>query len=292
MRDTPRIVDARAFDAAGLAAAKGPTRVSVCLPARNEAATIGTIVEIVHGLVQAGLVDELIVMDDGSRDGTGDVAAAAGAKVVTTTQETLMFLELTDAQRRHRAEQHPEQEAAGDRRRGHVPEPHRPQLDPPLPQPQAHRREHGQHHHGHLADPGRYILETTTLAEEDKPDLRQYSVAVRVSLNVANLRNFFGQFAPELRTTQYGPEIWSTSIPPTASPTATLTAVVVFPTPLTPTKSHTLGLSASPGTRCSVLSAPSRREIISVCRASSSAVGFATMQTSAPFACASSISFV
>jgi RIO kinase 1 len=26
---------------------------------------------------------------------------------------------------------------------------------------------------------------------------------------VANLRNFFGQFAPELRTTQYGPEIWS-----------------------------------------------------------------------------------
>ena len=27
--------------------------------------------------------------------------------------------------------------------------------------------------------------------------------------DVANLRDFFGQFAPELRTTQYGPEIWS-----------------------------------------------------------------------------------
>ena len=27
--------------------------------------------------------------------------------------------------------------------------------------------------------------------------------------DVANLRNFFGQFAPELRATQYGPEIWS-----------------------------------------------------------------------------------
>ncbi len=27
--------------------------------------------------------------------------------------------------------------------------------------------------------------------------------------DVANLRNFFGQFAPELRTSQYGPEIWS-----------------------------------------------------------------------------------
>lgn len=56
--------------------------VSVCIPARNEAATIGSIVEIVHGLAQVGLVDELIVMDDGSHDGTGDVAAAAGAKVV------------------------------------------------------------------------------------------------------------------------------------------------------------------------------------------------------------------
>jgi hypothetical protein len=40
-----------------------------------------------------------------------------------------------------------------------------------------------------LADPDRYILEATTLAEEDKPELRQYTVAVRVSLNVANLRN-------------------------------------------------------------------------------------------------------
>jgi RIO kinase 1 len=27
--------------------------------------------------------------------------------------------------------------------------------------------------------------------------------------DVANLRAFFGQFAPELRATQYGPEIWS-----------------------------------------------------------------------------------
>jgi len=40
-----------------------------------------------------------------------------------------------------------------------------------------------------LADPDRYILEATTLAEEDKPDARQYTVTVRVSLNVANLRN-------------------------------------------------------------------------------------------------------
>lgn len=40
-----------------------------------------------------------------------------------------------------------------------------------------------------LANPDRYILETTVLGEEDMPDKRQYTVAVRVSLNVANLRN-------------------------------------------------------------------------------------------------------
>ncbi len=40
-----------------------------------------------------------------------------------------------------------------------------------------------------LANPDRYILESTVLGEEDTPDKRQYTVAVRVSLNVANLRN-------------------------------------------------------------------------------------------------------
>jgi hypothetical protein len=40
-----------------------------------------------------------------------------------------------------------------------------------------------------LASPDRFILESTTLAEEDRPDTHQYTVTVRVSLNVANLRN-------------------------------------------------------------------------------------------------------
>ncbi|MDW5444218.1 hypothetical protein [Polaromonas sp. SM01] len=40
-----------------------------------------------------------------------------------------------------------------------------------------------------IADPDRYILETTVLAEEDSADKKQYTVAVKVSLNVANLRN-------------------------------------------------------------------------------------------------------
>jgi hypothetical protein len=40
-----------------------------------------------------------------------------------------------------------------------------------------------------LANPDRFILESTILAEEDSADRKQYSVSVRVSLNVANLRN-------------------------------------------------------------------------------------------------------
>jgi hypothetical protein len=40
-----------------------------------------------------------------------------------------------------------------------------------------------------LAAPDRYILDTTVLAEEENKDKKQYTVAVRVALNVANLRN-------------------------------------------------------------------------------------------------------
>ncbi len=40
-----------------------------------------------------------------------------------------------------------------------------------------------------LSNPDRFILETTVLGEEDAPEKRQYTVAVRVALNVANLRN-------------------------------------------------------------------------------------------------------
>jgi glucosyl-3-phosphoglycerate synthase len=55
------------------------SRISVCLPARNEAATVGAIVETVRGV---DLVDEIVVIDDGSTDGTAATAAAAGARVV------------------------------------------------------------------------------------------------------------------------------------------------------------------------------------------------------------------
>ena len=72
------------FAAADLVDLKGSTTVSVCLPARNEEATVGTIVGVVRAelMDKLGLVDELIVMDDHSTDRTAAVAEAAGATVV------------------------------------------------------------------------------------------------------------------------------------------------------------------------------------------------------------------
>src|SRR5262249_43321387 len=54
-------------------------RVSVCLPARNEASTIAA---IVREAVRLDIVDEVVVLDDGSTDDTAAVARAAGARVV------------------------------------------------------------------------------------------------------------------------------------------------------------------------------------------------------------------
>ena len=65
-----------------LRAAKHGRTVSVCLPARDEAPTIGPIIEACLEL--GPLVDEVLVVDDGSRDETCEVAAAAGARVART----------------------------------------------------------------------------------------------------------------------------------------------------------------------------------------------------------------
>jgi glucosyl-3-phosphoglycerate synthase len=68
------------FPEARLRAAKRGRSISVCLPARDEAATIGPIVRVCRDL--RPLVDEVVVVDDGSTDDTGAVALAAGARVV------------------------------------------------------------------------------------------------------------------------------------------------------------------------------------------------------------------
>src|SRR3954470_12934297 len=60
-------------------AARGSTRVSVCLPARNEAATIGA---IVAEAARRDIVSEVVVLDDGSTDETAAISAEAGARVV------------------------------------------------------------------------------------------------------------------------------------------------------------------------------------------------------------------
>lgn len=71
-----------AFDPDALVAAKGTQTVSVVLPALNEARTVGAIVTTFRALVESGLVDELVVVDPGSHDGTDAVAKDAGATVV------------------------------------------------------------------------------------------------------------------------------------------------------------------------------------------------------------------
>lgn len=50
------------------------------IPARNEAPTIGAVVDAVR---TAEIVGEVVVVDNGSTDGTGEVARAHGALVVT-----------------------------------------------------------------------------------------------------------------------------------------------------------------------------------------------------------------
>jgi glucosyl-3-phosphoglycerate synthase len=76
------------FTVERLVEAKRGATVSVCLPARDEEATVGRVVEVIRTQLMDGalmdgapLVDELVVIDDGSTDATASVAAAAGAEV-------------------------------------------------------------------------------------------------------------------------------------------------------------------------------------------------------------------
>ena len=86
--DTWVVGQPRRFDAdraaPELAARKGDHTIAVCLPARDEAATVGTIVETLRRALvdEVPLVDELVVIDDHSTDDTARVAADAGATVV------------------------------------------------------------------------------------------------------------------------------------------------------------------------------------------------------------------
>jgi glucosyl-3-phosphoglycerate synthase len=75
-----------AFDAERLAAVKTAT-VSLCLPARNEARTIGPILSHLIPLRERGVLDQLVVLDN-STDGTAEIARNLGVEV--HDQEELM----------------------------------------------------------------------------------------------------------------------------------------------------------------------------------------------------------
>jgi glucosyl-3-phosphoglycerate synthase len=83
-----RVFRAADFSVPGLVELKGDHRISVCLPARNEEPTVGAIVDTIRRstMDDVGLVDELLVIDDHSSDGTADTAAAAGAKVIDASE--------------------------------------------------------------------------------------------------------------------------------------------------------------------------------------------------------------
>ncbi|WP_305094391.1 glucosyl-3-phosphoglycerate synthase [Prescottella sp. R16] len=70
------------WSVADLERAKAGRTVSVVLPALNEERTVAGVVDSIHPLL-GGLVDELIVLDSGSCDGTAVRARAAGATVVS-----------------------------------------------------------------------------------------------------------------------------------------------------------------------------------------------------------------
>ena len=81
--DRLRRFEAGVFDLTHLCEHKGTTTVSVCVPARDEAETVGPIVQTISTLRHRGLVDEIVVMDDRSTDATAEIATAAGARVVS-----------------------------------------------------------------------------------------------------------------------------------------------------------------------------------------------------------------
>src|SRR5260370_25827475 len=69
--------------ASGVAAGTSSPEVSVVIPCLNEADTIEIVIgEARQALDRAGIAGEIIVADNGSADGSRELARAAGARVV------------------------------------------------------------------------------------------------------------------------------------------------------------------------------------------------------------------
>ena len=78
--DGPWTLNRDEFDLKRVQAMKSSTSVAVVIPAKNEADTIGAVLEAVNFHVD--FVDELVVVDDHSNDDTPTVANRHGAKVL------------------------------------------------------------------------------------------------------------------------------------------------------------------------------------------------------------------
>jgi glucosyl-3-phosphoglycerate synthase len=100
------------FDLSQLRGAKGMQSVTVIVPTKECAATIeGILGETVEPLAEQGLIDEVVVVDAGSRDGTAEIAAGAGARVL---QQDDLVAELGPAQGKGDAMWRTLQATAGD----------------------------------------------------------------------------------------------------------------------------------------------------------------------------------
>jgi glucosyl-3-phosphoglycerate synthase len=73
------------FEPGDLLARKRET-VTVCLPTRETAETIGVVVTEIEALRDLGLVDQVVVVDADSADGTAAAARAAGAEVFSENE--------------------------------------------------------------------------------------------------------------------------------------------------------------------------------------------------------------
>jgi glucosyl-3-phosphoglycerate synthase len=78
---TSRTFHHSSYPAARIAVERNKS-VSVCLPARECAGTVGEIVDALARLRKVGAIDEIVVVDASSQDGTARIAEQAGAKVV------------------------------------------------------------------------------------------------------------------------------------------------------------------------------------------------------------------
>ncbi len=80
-----RTFDGTSFTLADLLAAKRES-ISVVLPTRNVAATIGRVAGALTPLRRAGLLDEIVVIDAASTDGTAEIAMRRGLTVLQESE--------------------------------------------------------------------------------------------------------------------------------------------------------------------------------------------------------------